>query len=755
LPGDRRDFSSCQASHQPLNQLAQLGANHWQALDEDPQFLLAWPEALPAGPYRLTAMLEGEGAVAPCIYFDFGDGWSEANCLYFEEEGAGSRWTLLAWLPPGIGPARFDPMAHAGTFRFDGVLLELLSESEALLQSMRRHVDEAPASAAAFMQETFARAASQGFGACWTSLLSHGVALPSSGAMDMSYQAWIRRFDTLAPAQLEALRKAIARLPRRPLVSLVLQVRQAGVDDVRSCIDSILAQLYPDWELCLADDMSSSPEVERLIREYAGRHSRIRLIQRRPDQALVAHLNDALSGAQGQYIGFPDGLPILPRHALLAFVDVVVRHPDAGIAYCDSDRIEGSGRRAEPYFKPDWNPDLFLSQDYLNPLALYASRLVRDVGPLRDGFEDAWLHDLALRCVSKLQQDQVIHVPLVLCHARERSAGHAEAAAEAGRRALVEHLGGARAGVEVTTVASGYRVHRALPRPAPKVSLIVPTRDRVDLLRQCVDSICSLSTYPAFEVVIVDNQSSEAATLEYFASLQGRHDVRVLAYDAAFNYSAINNFAVQHVDGELVGLINNDIEVISPGWLEEMVQHALRPEVGAVGAMLYYPDDTIQHAGVIVGLGGVAGHPYSRAARGASGQMGRAGLVQDLSAATGACLLVRRSVYEAVGGLNEQLSVAFNDIDFCLRLRARGWRNVWTPFAELYHHESASRGVEDTPAKRARFESEVEYMLKAWEEELRRDPAYSASLSLLHDHAFELSPQPRYSVEKWASEFTR
>jgi GT2 family glycosyltransferase len=259
---------------------------------------------------------------------------------------------------------------------------------------------------------------------------------------------------------------------------------------------------------------------------------------------------------------------------------------------------------------------------------------------------------------------------------------------------------------------------------------VIPTRDRVDLLRNCVESLLAKTDYPDFEIVVVDNQSQEPETFAYFAELERGDRTRVLRYDAPFNYSAINNWAVSQCDGALVGLLNNDIEAIAPGWLREMAGHALRPEIGAVGAMLYYPNDTIQHAGVVLGVGGVANHAYLGQPRGYPGHGGRAKVAQGLSAVTAACLLVRRDAYERVGGLDETLEVAFNDVDFCLRLRAAGLQNLWTPFAEFYHHESASRGSEDTPEKAARFRGEVERMESRWCEQLYWDPAYNPNLTL-------------------------
>jgi GT2 family glycosyltransferase len=275
------------------------------------------------------------------------------------------------------------------------------------------------------------------------------------------------------------------------------------------------------------------------------------------------------------------------------------------------------------------------------------------------------------------------------------------------------------------------------------VTLIIPTRNGYPLLRRCAESIYQKTTYRNFELIIVDNQSNDPDTLNYLLELEKERGVRILRYDAPFNYSAINNFAVQHARGDIVGLLNNDLEVITPEWLEEMVSHAIQPEIGVVGAMLYYPNDTIQHAGVILGVGGVAGHAHCRQPRGYYGSASRAALCQNLSAVTAACLVVRRRVYEDVGGFDEKnLPVAFNDMDFCLRLLERGYRNIWTPYAEFYHHESATRGYDDTAEKRARFNSECMFVKQRWSELLGNDPAYNPNLATEWE-SFRLSCPPR------------
>ncbi|RYE61650.1 MAG: glycosyltransferase, partial [Oxalobacteraceae bacterium] len=392
------------------------------------------------------------------------------------------------------------------------------------------------------------------------------------------------------------------------------------------------------------------------------------------------------------------------------------------------------------YFKPDWNIDLFLSQNMFSHLGAYRVDLVREVGGFRLGLEGSQDYDLVLRCMERIRSDQIHHIPKVLYHWRvhaDSTASSNEAkpyAQIAGARALNEHF--QRAGVKghVETLDHGYRAHYDLPDSPPLVSLVIPTRNAASLVRQCIESIVSLTTYRNYEIVIVDNGSDELEAIEYFRELAAKPGFKVIRDDGEFNYSALNNKAVAQCSGAIVGLVNNDIEVISPEWLSEMVSIALQPGVGAVGAKLWYPDGTLQHGGVILGVGGVASHAHKHLARGHKGYFGRADLIQSFSAVTAACLVISRANYEIVHGLDEiNLKIAFNDVDFCLRLRELGLRNVWTPYAELFHHESATRGEDVDPEKKQRFASEVAYMKKRWGDLIERDPAYHPNLTLTSD----------------------
>lgn len=558
-------------------------------------------------------------------------------------------------------------------------------------------------------------------------------------AQAQSYDTWLQSFDVISPELLRSARERAAEWEYQPRISVLVPTYNTDEKWLRRCIDSVLEQAYPNWELCVADDASPKARVMEVLNEYASRDARIHVQRRSVNGHISASSNTALEMAGGEYIALLDHDDELHPMALYEVVRALQVHRQWKLVYTDEDKIDQHGHRYDPYMKPDWNYDLLLSQNCISHLGVYQRDLLMRMGGFRVGFEGSQDWDLALRCIEQLQPEEIGHIAKVLYHWRaipgSTSTGvdAKDYTRSAAHKALNEHLiriGAAASVEEIDDRPGNFRVRYRLPSPTPKVTLVIPTRDGLHLLRRCIDSIIGLTDYPDYEIVIVDNQSQEPETLAYLEGVVKDRRVRVLAYDKPFNYSAINNYAVSVTDGALVGLVNNDIEVISPGWMTELASQAMRPDVGAVGAMLYYPDDTIQHAGVVLGVHGVAAHFYCGAPRGFAGQMGRARLVQELSAVTAACLLVRREVFNAVGGLDESLRVAFNDIDFCLRVRRAGFRNLWTPFAELYHHESATRGYEDSPEKLRRFQSEVDYMLAEWSAVLTRDPAYSPNLTL-------------------------
>jgi GT2 family glycosyltransferase len=429
---------------------------------------------------------------------------------------------------------------------------------------------------------------------------------------------------------------------------------------------------------------------------------------------------------------------------------------DLQLLYSDEDKLDAQNRRFEPYFKSDWNPELFLSQNFVSHLGVYRTDLVRRVGGFRVGFEGSQDYDLTLRCIEEIQPKQIEHLPWVLYHWRAGDQSTASCATakpyaqEAARRAVQEHLD--RRGIEGTVAPSlgvYLQAKYALPKERPMVSIVIPTRDQASALKMCVHSIFEKTDYPAYELIVLDNESYDSEALEFLAELKKRDGVRVERIDDAFNYSRLNNHGVELSRGSFVALLNNDVEVLHADWLTEMVSRAMQPKVAVVGARLWYPNDTIQHAGVILGAGGIAAHAHVGLQRDEPGYFARAHLAQDVSAVTTACALVKRELYLQVGGFDENLAVTFNDVDFCLRLREAGYRILWTPYAELIHCESASRGFDNSAQKQVRFLAEVDYMKSKWGDTLQRDPFYNPNLSL-DENLFTLAFPPR-TTKPWQS----
>lgn len=551
------------------------------------------------------------------------------------------------------------------------------------------------------------------------------------------YRDWVARYDSISDADRVYIRAAIERMKQRPCISVLLPTYNPKAEWLEEAIQSVRSQLYPHWELCIADDASTEPHVRAILQRHAQEEARIKLVIRERNGHISAATNSALALATGDYVALLDHDDTLAEHALFWVAEAINREPEAGLIYSDEDKLDKQGRRFAPYFKCDWNYDLFLSHNLVTHLAVYRTVLVREIGGCREGYEGAQDYDLALRVVEMLRSTQIVHIPRVLYHWRSHAAstsvshGAKPYAVLAGEKAINDHLArtGANARVEALS-ESQYRVRYVLPNPAPRVTLIIPTRNGLALIRQCVNSIVEKTDYPNYEILIVDNGSDDPEVLAYFEALKNDGRVRVLRDVSPFNFSALNNRAVALADGELVGLVNNDIEVITPDWLTEMVSIALQPGVGAVGARLWYPNDTLQHGGVVL-VGGVAGHSHKGLPKGMPGYARRAELLQSFSAVTAACLVIRKAIYQEAGGLDEDnLKVAFNDVDFCLKVRELGYRNVWTPYAELYHHESATRGYEETPEKQLRFAQEAIYMKERWGDLLLNDPAYSPNLTL-------------------------
>lgn len=570
-----------------------------------------------------------------------------------------------------------------------------------------------------------------------------------------AYLNWLQSHE-LPEQRYADLTAQVALWPQQPLVSVLMPTYNSPLPYLKEAIESVQAQVYPHWELCIADDASTQPEVKAYLQEVAQHDPRIVLSLREENGHISVSSNTALNSAQGEWIALLDHDDRLHPLALFCLAQAAQQHTDAQIIYSDEDKIDANGLRFGPYFKGEYNRELMWAQNMISHLGCYRRNTILEIGGFRQGFEGSQDYDLALRVIERCHPDQIIHVPHVLYHWRAIAGSTALApdqkpyADSASRRALREHL--ERLAIPATVEAAREipnmnRVRPQLPAQLPLISVLIPTRDRVSLLRTCIESIQRKSTYPNIEIVVVDNGSIEPESLDYFNAL-AREGIQVIRDSNPFNFSALNNLAAKHAKGEFLCLMNNDIEVVTPDWLEEMLSFAALPEVGAVGARLWYPNpqDGLQHGGVVVGLGGVAGHAHVGLAKGQVGFFGRIALHHRLLAVTAACMLVRKSNYLAIGGMEEGLAVAFNDVDFCLRLHQAGLACVYTPYAEMVHHESASRGNDLSDSQRDRFMSEEKFMHERWGDLLRNDPFFSPNLSLEHS---DFRPAQESRAKTW------
>jgi glycosyltransferase involved in cell wall biosynthesis len=556
------------------------------------------------------------------------------------------------------------------------------------------------------------------------------------------YRDWVAQCDALSDDDRARIRAHVDAMPAKPLISVVLPVYNPEPKFLDAAIQSVLRQLYPRWELCIADDASTRAGVRDVIERHRKGDPRIKVVYRKTNGHICQATNSALALAHGEVVALLDHDDVLAEHALYWIAAELEQHPDADVIYSDSDLIDDSGRRFAPYFKSDFNLELMLGHNMVSHLGVYRRALVERLGGMRLGLEGSQDYDLLLRTYAASKPERVRHIPAVLYHWRRSddapsySATSLDRCIRAAHRAVGDFLRerGIAAGVAPAPQARHFqRIVYHLPDPAPKVSVIIPTRNGADLLGPCIDSLLDLTDYPSLEVVIVDNDSDDPQTLALLGELAKRPGIRIVPHPGAFNYAAINNRAVAATEAPVLALLNNDVEITHPEWLREMVARALQPDVAAVGAKLFYPSGTIQHAGVVLGLGvdRIAGHPYADAPRDTAGSFGDILLAREVSAVTAACMVIRRSVFAEVGGFDEaNLAVAYNDVDLCLRLRERGYRNIVTPFAEMMHRGSASRGADKTEAQRERLRGEIDYMRQRWGDALLHDPYFSPNFSL-------------------------
>lgn len=724
----------------PVNNLVKTSQNHtyiWEANGNDPQFLLK-------GKYPKGWMLVNYSGVASKplklkLYIDRGNGFNENefNEIGILDDSNVSINKAVVHLGPQVKMLRLDPGESSSTFSLSNISLVRISRFEILLRafwSYWRINGVTAKSLKTILHKVWQKGRRVGIRGLWN--YAKQAVSPNSISNTDDYNHWLEQ-NRLTEENIKEIKKHIKELSYCPTFSIIVPVYNVEEQWLRKCIQSVLDQLYPYWELCIADDASTKPHVREVLEEYSKLDKRIRVIYRNENGHISAASNSALELATGQFVALLDNDDELAPNALYENAILLNKHPDADMIYSDEDKITEEGVRYQPYFKPDWSPDTFMSSMYTCHLGVYRTELVREIDGFRIGFEGSQDYDLVLRLTEKTKN--IYHIPKILYYwrtiagstaANPDSKGYAHLA---GKKALEEAL--VRRGVDgwvetADDLPNRYRVHYNLSGN-PLISVIIPTRDMASILSKCLDSIFQKTTYKNFELLVIDNGSQEEETNKLFEFWQNQEPKRfkVFRLDIPFNYSKLNNEAAKIANGELLLLLNNDTEVISPDWLQEMAGYATKDSIGAVGAKLFYPDDTIQHAGVVLGIGGVANHSHCGFSKDVPGYYGILSSTANYSAITGACLMVKKALYESVDGLDEELAVAFNDVDFCLRLHDKGYYNLVLPHVHLYHHESKSRGTDDSPEKKKRFNKENQIMMEKWSNVIKNDPFYNINLT--------------------------
>lgn len=572
---------------------------------------------------------------------------------------------------------------------------------------------------------------------------------PSSSSNFQSYQKWIQKYDVLGKSDISLIQSHIGRFEKHTKLSIIMLINDHPEELITVSIQSVINQIYSNWDLFILIKENRKEEFN-LINSICQNDPRCEIIYFKTENEIPSVSNAALQELPGEFFIQITPSEILRKHALYLVANEINKYPKADVFYTDEDKLTQQNERSSPFFKPDWNPDLFLSKNLLSHLGCFRTDTALKVGGFKNhtGADSKW--DLAMRIIEKIPSDHIRHIPQICVHVheerdQEKANSKMITSNESQYRTLIAHFSRLNQQVEVIKTSSSYcQLNYPIPSHDPSVSILIPTKDHPQLLKQCIESISNKTTYSNYEILVIDNRTSDPYALRLYDVIQREKNISVIKYNHPFNYSAINNFAAQKSSCSILVFLNDDTQVISPKWLEEMVSHAIRSEIGAVGVMLYFPNELIQHAGIVLNYQSIAEHAFYLEHRGFSGQTDRAKLVQNYSAVTGACMAVEKSKFMEVGGFNEkQLTVAYNDVDLCLRLIQAGYRNLWTPYAELYHFESASRGYESTRKKQKRIKGEAKYMRDFWGAILKHDPAYNPNLD--KRSRFSLAFPPRLS----------
>lgn len=558
---------------------------------------------------------------------------------------------------------------------------------------------------------------------------------------EADYEKWFRA-NKATKEQLELQRTK--KFKYEPKISIIVPTYKTPKKFLKEMMDSVIDQTYTNWELCIGDGSADDDSVKEVLEQYAKKDNRIKFDILKENLGISGNTNAALALATGDFIALLDHDDLLAPNALYEVVKRINKYDDVDVVYTDEDKISIDLRsHFQPHFKPDFNIDLLRSNNYICHFFVARKAVVDKVGGFRSEYDGSQDYDFIFRCTHEARR--IEHIAKILYYWRMHKNSVAENpeskmyAFEAGKKAIEDNLrvNGLKATVSHTKYLGFYRVKYDV-KDTPMVSIIIPNKDEKDSLKKCIDSILEKSTYSNYEIVVVENNSTSKEIFEYYSEIEKNENIKVITWKDEFNYSAINNFGIRNSNGEYLVLLNNDTQIITPDWIEEMLGECQREDVGIVGAKLLYPDDTVQHAGVIIGLGGIAGHAMVDIGKEEPGYFAKALIQQDLSAVTAACLMVKRKVFKEVNGLEEKLKVAFNDVDFCLKVREKGYLVVFDPYVLLYHYESKSRGAENTLEKLTRFESEIEYMEKKWAKILKNgDPYYNPNFSL-EPHGYKL-----------------
>lgn len=554
--------------------------------------------------------------------------------------------------------------------------------------------------------------------------------------IDPTYAAWIGRHEQ--PESPEDIQKTLETLHDKPTISLLVPVYNVGLKWFEKMVDSVRNQTYPYWQLCIADDCSSDPALKAAIQKLEAEDPRIKAVFREKNGHISRATNSALALADGEFIGLLDNDDALAPNALLEVVRYLNAHPDTDMVYSDEDKIDENDIRKDPYFKSDFAPDTLMGNNYICHFTVLRKSLFDHQAFMRPEYDGAQDHDLFLRVAE--QARHIGHIPKILYHWRSLPTSTAQSvdakdySADAGVRAVEDALRrrGLCGSVSPTAYGGFYSLDYAVTE-SKKVSVIIPTKDNPHDIRVCVDSIVAKTEYPNYEILVVDNGSVRPESKQAFTALEQKYPdkVRVIPMPMPFNYSRINNRAAEQARGTYLLFLNDDTQVLTRGWMTRMVGYAQQPWIGCVGAKLYYPDHTIQHAGVVMGILGIAGHVFTHYPENVPGYFGRLIIPVDYTAVTAACLMVARDKFWQVGGFDENIAVAFNDVDLCCKIADAGYYNVFLPKVELFHYESKSRGYETTPDKMIRFDGEKGKIVKKWRRYIHRDPMYNPNLTLV------------------------